>query len=444
MPRKGIDGASAEALSGASGLGRLNRHARETLSGEVSDAVHVAGRVRFLDAVERETAHRGARIPVRAALAMAACVALAAGGYGLRQWRAPEWKVEGAVASEGFVRAPTANTATIDFADGSAVALSPTARVRVVRGDPRHVVLEDGKAEVRLARGPMLAWAFDAGPFTVRAAQGGLAMAWSGDNEQLDVWPHDAETTVQGGVAGAGIVLHGGDHLTARVRGGELQIVRADGGVTTTTTTPHAEPSSNAIISTTPETVQAPAVVELPEAVPPTPNVAPSPTGAHPLETARQGSPVGWPALVARGDYDTVLHDADAIGIDAVLARRSLADLAALADASRYRGQTDLAQRALSSERTRFPSSKEAHTAAFLLGRLADDQSHDRARAIGWYDRYLAEAPSGPFASDALGRKMIAVQKSQGPDAARPIAEQYARRFPHGAYAAQAEEIRTR
>jgi hypothetical protein len=434
MPRKGISGASAEALGGASGLARLNRLARETLSGEVSDAVHVAGRVRFLDAVERETAPRGARIPIRAAFAMAACVALAAGGYGLRQWRAPEWKVEGAVASEGFVRAPTANTATIDFADGSAVALSPTARVRVVRGDPRHVILEDGKAEVRLARGPMLAWAFDAGPFTVRAAQGGLAMAWSGDNEQLDVWPHDAETTVQGGVAGAGIVLHGGDHLTARVRGGELQIVRADGGVTTTTTAPHAEPSSNAIISTTPETVPIAAVVELPEAVPQSPNVAPSPTSAH----------VGWPALVARGDYDTVLHDADAIGIDTVLARRSLTDLAALADASRYRGQTDLAQRALSSERTRFPSSKEAHTAAFLLGRLADDQSHDRARAIGWYDRYLAEAPSGPFASDALGRKMIAVQKSQGPDAARPIAEQYARRFPHGAYAAQAEEIRTR
>jgi hypothetical protein len=417
------------------GLGRLTGLARETLSGEVSDAVHVAGRVRFLNAVERETARGAARFPLRTALAMAAGVAIATGGWGLHQWRAPEWNVEGAVASEGFVRAPTASSATIAFADGSAVVLTPTARVRVVRGDPRHIILEDGKTEVRLARGPMLAWAFDAGPFTVRAAQGGLAMAWSGDGEQLDVWAHDAETTVQGGVAGGGIALHGGDHLTARVRGGELQIVRADGGITTTTSAPHPEPSSNAIVSTTPDLTATPTVMPTPTPTgTPTPSPNSVPSSAHPA----------WPALVSHGEYDTVLREADTAGIDGVLAHRSLADLAALADASRYRGQTDLAQRALSTERTRFPSSKEAHTAAFLLGRLADDQSHDAARAVTWYDRYLAEAPSGPFASDALGRKMIAVQKTQGPDAARPIAEQYTRRFPHGAYAAQAEEIRTR
>src|SRR5580704_17930525 len=98
----------------------------------------------------------------------------------------------------------------------------------------------------------MLAWAFDAGPFTVRASQGSLAMAWSGDGEQLDVWPHDAETSVQGGAAGAGITLHGGDHLMARVREGELRIVRADGAVTTTTATPTpapTDPTSNAIVS---------------------------------------------------------------------------------------------------------------------------------------------------------------------------------------------------
>jgi hypothetical protein len=442
MRRKGTEGAPVETLDGATGaisMTRLTRLARESLGGEVSDSVHVAGRVRFLGAVERETARSASRVPVRVAFALAASVALAAGGWSVRQLstRAPEWAVEGAVASEGFVRAPTSNSATIAFADGSAVVLTPTARVRVVRGDPRHIVLEDGKTEVRLARGPMLAWAFDAGPFTVRAAQGGLAMAWSGDSEQLDVWPHDAETTVQGGVAGAGITLHGGDHLVARVRGGELQIVRADGGVTTTSSIPSAAPgrpesTSNAIVSTIPDPAPTLLPALAPSAAPPSPR------------SQGQGPAAGWSALVAHGEYDTVLRDADAVGIDDVLARRPLADLAALADASRYRGQTDLAQRALSTERARFPRSKEAHTAAFLLGRLADDQSHDASRALTWYERYLAEAPTGPFASDALGRKMIAVQKTQGPDAARPIADQYARRFPHGAYAAQAEEIRTR
>jgi hypothetical protein len=429
MLRKGTRGPLAEDLRGLSPLLDL---ARDATSGEVSETAYIAGRARFLETAEREVESRASRAPLRIAYAMAAVVALAAGGWGLQRWHAPEWTVEGAVASApvasgSFVQAPATNAATIAYADGSAVVLSPSARVRVVRGEAHHVVLEGGRTEVRITRGHgiTLAWAFDAGPFTVRAAQGGLAMAWSADGEQLDVWPHDAETTVQGGVAGAGVLLRGGDHLTARVHQGELRIVRADGAVSTGSTAEPAppEPSSNAIVTVAPIN---PTATALP--------AAPAPSAPH----------VPWSALVARGEYDTVLRDADAAGIDGTLSRRPLADLAALADASRYRGQTELSQRALTAERSRFPGSKEAHTAAFLLGRLADDQSHDAARAIGWYDRYLAEAPTGPFASDALGRKMIAMQASQGSEAARPIAAQYARRFPHGAYAAQAEEIRTR
>jgi hypothetical protein len=424
MPRKGTEGAKQLQL------GTLVDLARGATSGEVSEQAHVAGRARFMDAVEHETGRSTSRVPLRIAMAMAAVMALTVGGWGIQRWRAPEWTVEGAVASEGFVRAPATSAATIAFADGSAVVLSPTARARVVRGDRRHVVVEDGKVEVRIAHGPILAWMLDAGPFTVRASRGGLAMAWSGDGEQLDVWPHDAETTVEGGVAGTGVALHGGDHLTARVREGDLRIVRADGAVTTTSSSDpgaSSSPSSNAIITLAPSDSTVPAL-------PSAPSVGTSSALPH----------VAWPALVARGDYDAVLREADSSGLDSSLAHRPLADLAALADASRYRGRTDLAQRALTTERSRFPGSKEAHTAAFLLGRLADDQSHDPAHAIAWYDRYLAEAPTGPFASDALGRKMIAVQTSQGPDAARPLAEQYSRRFPHGAYAAQAEEIRGR
>src|SRR5271170_6559014 len=176
MPRKGTEGTSAATLDG---MTRLTSLARQATQGEVSEAVHVAGRARFLEAVEHETAQRASRVPMRIAFAMAAGVVFVAGGWGVQRWRAPEWTVAGAVASEGFVRAPAANSATVAFADGSDVVLTPTARVRVVRGDRRHIVLEDGRAEVRIARGPMVAWAFDAGPFTVRPAQGGLALAWS-------------------------------------------------------------------------------------------------------------------------------------------------------------------------------------------------------------------------------------------------------------------------
>ncbi|HEY2510311.1 MAG TPA: hypothetical protein VGI39_05630 [Polyangiaceae bacterium] len=433
MPRRGIDGgANAARAETFDGLIRL---AREATTGEVSEAKHVAGRARFLTAVEEEAGHARSRFAMRSAMAMAAAVVLVAGGVGVQKWRAagPEWTVDGKVASGEFVRAPTAASATIDFEDGSAVVLSGASRARVVHGDHHHVVLEGGKAEVRIGRGVQLAWAFDAGPFTVKASKGGLAMAWSGEGEQLDVWPHDAETVVQGGVVGAGVTLHGGDHLTARVREGDLRIVRADGGVTTAVAPPPPPPvTTNGAAAAPPATGTAPDAA--PSAATPVSTPASPTTPAH----------TSWSALVARGDYDTVLREADGVGIDSVLAHRPLSDLAALADASRYRSRTDVAQRALTTERSRFPSSKEAHTAAFLLGRLADDQSHDATAAVRWYDRYLSESSTGPFASDALGRKMIAVERTQGADAARPIAEQYARRFPHGAYAAQAEELRTR
>ena len=61
--------------------------------------------------------------------------------------------------------------------------------------------------------------------------------------------------------------------------------------------------------------------------------------------------------------------------------------------------------------------------------------------AVTWYDHYLAEAPAGSLAAEALGRKMLAVAASSGRDAARPIAEDYQRRFPQGGFAAAAAEI---
>jgi len=143
---------------------------------------------------------------------------------------------------------------------------------------------------------------------------------------------------------------------------------------------------------------------------------------------------------VAAGEYEVVLREADARGIDASIRKGSLADVAALADAARYGGRTPIAKRAMAAERSRFPGSSEARTAAFLLGRIAEDADGNPRAAIGWYDRYLAEAPKGPLASEALGRKMLLVFRTSGADAAKPIAEQYLHRFPSGSYAAVARQ----
>src|SRR4029077_2412756 len=94
----------------------------------------------------------------------------------------------------------------------------------------------------------------------------------------------------------------------------------------------------------------------------------------------------------------------------------------------------------LNAERARFPGTPPAQVAAFLLGRLADDRG-DTPVALDWYRRYLAEAPRGPYAPDALGRAMLTVERLSGRAAAHDIAAEYVRRFPNGTYLLQAHSI---
>jgi hypothetical protein len=142
---------------------------------------------------------------------------------------------------------------------------------------------------------------------------------------------------------------------------------------------------------------------------------------------------------VARGDFAAVITEAEARGVDAVIDAGSLADVAALADAARYAGKDDLARRAMLAERSRFAGSSEARSAAFLLGRMVET-THPAA-AVGWYDTYLTESPDGSLAAEALGRKMVAVKASSSAAASRPIAVEYLRRYPRGAFAPAAKEI---
>jgi hypothetical protein len=182
----------------------------------------------------------------------------------------------------------------------------------------------------------------------------------------------------------------------------------------------------------------------------PLPGVARAAAARAAAHAGRGGS--AWAAALAVGDFDAILAEADREGPRA-LGSRSNDELAALADAARYRRRDELARQALLSQRRRFPASLPATDAAFLLGRLEEGDGGGGSggsgggggsglqRAVAWYDRYLAEAPSGVYASEALGREMVAVQKLHGTARARAIAEEYARRFPSGTYAGAARAL---
>ncbi len=399
----------------------LAKLAREGAGGDVPETRHLAGRARLVEAVSSE---RRAASPARwvALAGLAAAVAIGVGVVTLRRPSDLAFSVEGASSTPGgYVSAPPASEATLRFADGSDLRLTPGSRARVVAGEARHVVIESGRASVHVVAHASVGWLIDVGPFALRVDAASLDVAWSGSD--LDVATHAGSAVLRGPLAPNGVTVGAGQHLVARLREGDL----------------HLEPIA-ALLPDAP-----PAAPEPADPTSATTSAAPDPKGtagaggAAPPSGARRAQ--SWSKRVSAGEYASVVEDAESGGVDASLRDRPLADLVALADASRYTSRSDLSRRALLAERSRFPGSKEAHTAAFLLGRIADDQDHAPAAAIEWYDRYLKEARGGPFASEALGRKMIAVSKASGRAAAAPIASEYARRYPQGSYASAAHEL---
>lgn len=420
-------------------LGRLAALARDGIPAEVDPAHDDAERDRLVAAITRGEASRrplggllggrgatgavGGRVRWAAALAAAATLAITT----VVLWPAPRlgYAVEGAgVAEGGYVRAPDAVEARVRFSDGSSVELAAGASMRLaeVTSSGARVLLEDGRAALRITPRPEARWTVEAGPFAVLVTGTQFDVAWERGEETLRVELQEGSVTVRGPMAPDGLPLRAGQRLVARLRQGDVQIVSADA----TAALPRAQEPAPAQeqrddAGADPEEAAAPASAE--------------PGARAPAEA---GAP-SWSKRVASGDFQGVLAEAEQRGVEGVLQQAPLDDLVALGDAARYAKRGDVARATLTATRKRFPGSSPGKAAAFLLGRLADGGAP--AAAITWYDTYLTESPGGPFAAEALGRKMLAVQRTGGQAAARPIAEQYLKRYPRGAHAALARDL---
>ncbi|XYH98716.1 FecR domain-containing protein [Sorangium sp. So ce1128] len=160
---------------------------------------------------------------------------------------------------------------------------------------------------------------------------------------------------------------------------------------------------------------------------------APPPAGAH-----------RWRALARDARYKDALAAAEREGFDALCGAASASDLHALGDAARLGGSSARAVQAFTALRRRFPGSSEAASAAFLLGRIAQDQLKDHAGAAGWFTRYLSEHPGGAFAADAAGRLVEAEDRRGDAAAARRAAERYLAAYPSGSHAVYARRLLAR
>jgi hypothetical protein len=385
------------------------------------------------------SARRAARGPrARLAVSVACTVAVVALLLAAHQWLAPRhgralsYEIEGGrIEAGGTIEANGAAEPTLRFSDGTEVVFLAGAhgRVRSVGEHGARIALM-GKAKVEVVHWRGAHWLFDAGPFLITVKGTAFTAEWREADERLEVLLKTGSVAVSGPLSDEAIMLRAGQRLVISAREKEVVIRDIDG----------ASDTNAAPVAPRPRTDDEENAPRTPPEAPPSEKPAHRPALAPATASAPSSPPSNWTAELAAGHFTTILQQAERRGLDAALAEASSDDLAALADAARYSRREDVARRALSAQRRRFPQSTRANDAAFLLGRL-EETAHHPELALAWYDRCLTESPGGTYTSEALGRKMTVVQRLYGPARARPVAEEYLRRFENGTYAAAARAL---
>lgn len=387
----------------------------------------------------RMAAGRGVRARLRwAALAAALIGCVALGTVGLRTFRAPArvetapvalTRIEGGkVLDGGYLSESGHSGVTLRFNEGSEFRLLPGARGRLrdVNGAGARLALEHGVANFHITHSPNHRWSVEAGPFSIAITGTEFSVSWDPQSERLGVRLHRGRVVISGPVLGEDLALRAGQALTVNLPAAETVITElrpdeAEGEASPPRTSPSATSSPPATASSS--KLEAPSAASA--------QAAPAASGRR------------WSEAMARGLWDRILADVERDGVNETLQAASSEELVALADAARYRRRADLARGALLAQRRRFPGSARALDALFLLGRVEELRGSGMTAAIGWYDKYLSQAPAGTYASEALGRKMVLSNELGGAALARPLASEYLQRFPRGSYAGAARAFRS-
>ena len=327
----------------------------------------------------------------------------------------------------GLIEADPGVAPTLHFSDGSAVSLSPGAHASLQHVDSlgARVALTGGSAYVDITHRPGAHWSFEAGPFAIAVTGTAFRFGWNAAQEELDVEMDRGSVEVSGPLSDGGLALRSGQHLVVRVRDRETLIRDRDPARP-------EEPPVQALAPLANPEIGAVAVSGSPS----TPRVASMPR----LPAHYVAADPDWPALLANGDFEAIVRQAEQRGLDVCMATVSTTELAALADAARYSRHDDIARRTLLAQRSRFPGSAAARDAAFLLGRLEETVKNPTA-GIDWYDRYAREGAGGTYASEAMGRRMLLIDQVSGAARARAAAEDYLSHFPDGEYSAKARAL---
>ncbi len=362
-----------------------------------------------------------------AALAVVAVVAVTTARVQRHATHALSYVVDrGNVSRGGAIESDPAADPKVRFSDGSEVAFTSKslAVLRSVDDHGARLSLKEGSGHADVMHRANARWLFDAGPFLITVTGTAFTFGWTGAEERLDVAMERGTVEVSGPLSDGAITLRSGQHLTVRVRERETVIRDLDPAPADST------PAGVGLATPDPGGASGRA---------PADKAFGGPASVRP-RSAPDNDRGAWGSLLANGNFETIVSQAEQRDLEKCLASASSPDLAVLADAARYSRHDAIAVRTLLAQRRRFPASGAAEDAAFLLGRI-EETRHDSRGALAWYERYLGENENGAYASEALGRRMLLTAQADGDDAARPLATQYLARFAQGTYAARARTL---
>ncbi|MET0410390.1 MAG: FecR domain-containing protein [Polyangiaceae bacterium] len=316
--------------------------------------------------------------------------------------------------------APASATLPVDFSDGSSVVLAPSslATVADLRRHGAELTLATGEAEVHVVHRRHTDWLLNVGSFRVRVTGTRFAVQYDPQSDALELSMTEGSVVVSGcslGEQGRTVVAH--ETLRASCR-----------------------------VPTLPENEERAADVMEP-ATPARPVVDP----ANGRATRREGSSSRpsaqvvtsepeWLTLAQSGEYSDA-YDQLGPSFEHELTLRGPEELTLMADVARLSGHWDRAEHAYRTLRSRFASTSRAASAAFSLARLAFDQRQSYADAARWFQVYLDEEPSGPFAREALGRRVEALHRAADTRAARSEGARYLQLYPHGPHARAVRDL---
>jgi transmembrane sensor len=307
-----------------------------------------------------------------------------------------------------LVEAQAKEPLAVRFSEGSSLFLHQGGRMRVLSSDAKgaRVLVEDGflDAAIAHARRDKPHWNFEVGPFHVLVTGTRFQLDFHSQDQSFSLVTQEGQVLVSGACLGTPRAVSAGERL-------DLSCLLQEGRA--------ARPERAPILA---------------PALPEENATAPS------VDRAVRNSP-HWRELLAAGRLADGLRAAERADFDRVCQVATAKELLALADAARLFGRSARAMTALRVLRQRFPSSPDAATAAFTLGRIAFERQHAYAAAANWFATCLREQPSGPLMGDSFGRLMEARSRAGDLAGARSDAQQYLRRFPEGPYASEARGI---